>query len=638
MRFVRHALASCLVVLAASSVAAGTASAAEIADLPALGFPGPQAEQQLGQIKEQTDASSCDPFALRFAPELVNEASTFRYGRPTVGSRLAHPVCITITLNASGCGGGKVLFGAAYLDTYNPADPLENHLGDTGSGTTGTRPFSFNIPAGGLFALVVSERAMGGTCTSYGYRAESEGPWAEGVPGVAGRAAVGSVLTGTDAPWSDEPVPTTIARNWMRCNRAGGACSAIPGATSPTYTVTSVDLGHTLLLRNTATDSDGTNFTQSRPFEAFLPFENRPTQALTPGDRAHQGFFARGSQQTRCDAPNAPPMVLNPVENYLYDAYPVTSLLNEEVCLVARTEASCAPDGVTPQLYSPAFDPASGLLANYAGSSGNAPFDVGLVSTSLPAGGRREAVVSHIGNGTQCSAYEVLLGADAPFATARPTVTGGRPFNSTTGTWSGNPSFRRSWLRCNASGASCTPIPGATAASYTPSAADTGRRLRVRVTATQGRSVSSDSNPTGVVPAPPRRGGPGGTTAPPLDRTKPVGTIRLGSRDLAKAVKTGRIPVRLTSDEASRATVQVRVTRKLARKLRLRRKVVLARAKGSVPAGRRKTLRAKLTRGARRALRRSRSVKVQLRATFTDAAGNSAKKSRRAGLKRPRRR
>jgi hypothetical protein len=401
--------------------------------------------------------------------------------------------------------------------------------------------------------------------------------------------------------------------------------------------VTSADLGHTVLLRNTATDPDGTNFTHSRPLEAFLPFETRPGQALTPGDRAHQGFFVRGSQHSRCGAPNAPPMVLNPVENYLYDAFPVTSLLNEEVCLVARTEASCPPDGVTPQLYSPAFDPVAGIAANYAGNSGNAPFDVGLVSATLPAGGRREAVVSLIGNGTQCGSYEVVLGADAPFATARPTLTGSRPFNSTTGTWSGNPSFRRSWLRCTASGAACTPIPGATAASYMPTAADTGRRLRVRVTATQGRSVSSDSNPTGVVPAPPARGGGGGTT-PPVDRTKPVGTIRLGSRDLAKAVKTGRIPVRLTANEASRATVQVRVTRKLAKKLRLRRKVVLAGAKGSVPAGRRKTLRAKLTRGARRALRRSRSVKVQLRAKFTDAAGNSAKKSRRAGLKRPRRR
>ena len=91
----------------------------------------------------------------------------------------------------------------------------------------------------------------------------------------------------------------------------------------------------------------------------------------------------------------------------------------------------------------------------------------------------------------------------------------------------------------------------------------------------------------------------------------------------------------MTCDEACSAAVQVRVTRKLAKALGLRRKTVIAKARGSVTAGRRKTLRTKLTAKARRALRRRKSLKLSLAATFTDTAGNRARKARKGALKLP---
>ena len=154
--------------------------------------------------------------------------------------------------------------------------------------------------------------------------------------------------------------------------------------------------------------------------------------------------------------------------------------------------------------------------------------------------------------------------------------------------------------------------------------ADVGSTLRARVTATRSRrSASSDSQPTGVITA---------------DRTAPKGTVRLGSRNLAKIVKSGRVPVRVTCNEACSAAVEVRVTRKLAKALGLRRKTVIAKAKGSVRAGARKTLRARLAARARRAMRRRNSLRLSLAATFTDAAGNRAKQTRKGTLKRPTRR
>jgi hypothetical protein len=217
-----------------------------------------------------------------------------------------------------------------------------------------------------------------------------------------------------------------------------------------------------------------------------------------------------------------------------------------------------------------------------------------------------------------------MIGSDAPFATGRPRLSGsaatGARMATTSGTWAGAPAFAYRWRRCNASGGGCTPIGGATSAAYTPTRADLGSTLRSRVTATRGgRSASSDSAPSRVI----------------ADRTAPRGTVRLGSRNLRKAVKSGRVPVRVRCDESCSAVVQVRVTRKLAKALGLGRKTVIAKARGSLRANRRKTLRSKLTARARRALRRRTSLKLRLAATFTDPAGNRARLTRKGTLKRP---
>jgi hypothetical protein len=199
----------------------------------------------------------------------------------------------------------------------------------------------------------------------------------------------------------------------------------------------------------------------------------------------------------------------------------------------------------------------------------------------------------------------------------------GGSLTSTAGTWSGSPALSRSWRRCDAAGAACAPIPGATGASYTPTAADVGSRLRVRVTATQGRTVSSDSGASGIV-----------VTGPDVD--PPGGSVRLRSRNLRKALKTGRIPVRVTCDERCTAVVGLRIGKKLARQLGLEKQVRIARARGVLSAGRARILRAKLGRRARRALRTRRVLRVRIAARLTDTAGNSAPLARRSALRRPR--
>jgi hypothetical protein len=78
-------------------------------------------------------------------------------------------------------------------------------------------------------------------------------------------------------------------------------------------------------------------------------------------------------------------------------------------------------------------------------------------------------------------------GSSAPVNTTPPSIVPatGLLYGSSDGTWSNSPtSYARQWLRCDAAGAACAPIGGATSATYDPVAADAGRTLELQVTAT----------------------------------------------------------------------------------------------------------------------------------------------------------
>ncbi len=100
--------------------------------------------------------------------------------------------------------------------------------------------------------------------------------------------------------------------------------------------------------------------------------------------------------------------------------------------------------------------------------------------------------------------------APAVSGTARDDLT----LSSTIGTWSGTPTmtYARQWQRCDAAGAACADVPGATGATYPLTGADVGSRMRVRVVATNdaGASPAAASAVTAVVAEEP----PASLTAP----------------------------------------------------------------------------------------------------------------------------
>ena len=102
-----------------------------------------------------------------------------------------------------------------------------------------------------------------------------------------------------------------------------------------------------------------------------------------------------------------------------------------------------------------------------------------------------------------------------PSNTARPPVSGGAQAGDTLtaghGSWDGTDpiTYTDQWQRCDASGANCADIPGATGSTYTLTDADVGHAIVVVVTATNGGGHdSASSTPTAEVTAVANGGGP----------------------------------------------------------------------------------------------------------------------------------
>jgi hypothetical protein len=76
----------------------------------------------------------------------------------------AMTACVTVTFTMTGCVIGQALQFSARIGSFDPANPCMNYVGDGGAGFSGEADgmFSFNVPAGGTFVLVVNENDPAG--------------------------------------------------------------------------------------------------------------------------------------------------------------------------------------------------------------------------------------------------------------------------------------------------------------------------------------------------------------------------------------------------------------------------------------------------------------------------------------------
>jgi Ca2+-binding RTX toxin-like protein len=159
----------------------------------------------------------------------------------------------TVTANA----------GCANITTAAPGDRVDGCTGcDPAQGTTYT---TAALAAGARInaAATVEPDADG---DGFGDETQDQcatDPSAQGacpVPTISGTAQAAVQLTANPGGQPQNP-----SFQWLRCDAGGGNCSPIPGATSTTYTPTGPDVGSTLRFRKTATNSSGSQTTDSAP-------------------------------------------------------------------------------------------------------------------------------------------------------------------------------------------------------------------------------------------------------------------------------------------------------------------------------------------------------------------------------------
>ena len=95
-------------------------------------------------------------------------------------------------------------------------------------------------------------------------------------PGVSGRALRGHTLTETHGAWANSPA--SFAYQWEDCDPSGRGCVVITGATAPTHTVSAADAGHTIRVRESAANSQGTGIAAS-PATGVVPGLVTPSEA-----------------------------------------------------------------------------------------------------------------------------------------------------------------------------------------------------------------------------------------------------------------------------------------------------------------------------------------------------------------------
>jgi hypothetical protein len=312
------------------------------------------------------------------------------------------------------------------------------------------------------------------------------------VPKISGTARQGDKLTETHGSWLNDT--TSYSYQWQRCDAKGSSCAEIAGATHQTYTLSSADVGHRIVVQESASNADGTGGPVSSPATSIV-LQPPPANTAAPSISGStiQGQTLTGTHGSWSNSPTS----------FEYQW---------EDCNAAG--ADCSP--------SPSVD--SGL-ESYPLTLADAGSTMRLRVWAGNAGGTSAAAVS--------ATTKVVLPLP-PVNSSLPSIAGdltrGQTLTEIPGSWSNDPTSRTyQWQDCDSSGADCVPIPGATAATYLLSADDVGDTIEVEETVANaggaGGTVSSQA--TAVVAALP---GANVTPTAPVDSLAPVisGLLEVG--------------------------------------------------------------------------------------------------------------
>jgi hypothetical protein len=377
-----------------------------------------------------------------------------------------------------------------------------------------------------LFVALAALTAAGGATTG-GEAATAAAPQNTTPPSITGDPRVGQTLTASPGSWTGT-TPITYTYQWFRCGANLDNCASLAGATSNTYTVQSDDTGKRLLVQITATNSDGSGTAEASTPTVAPAGGNAPQNTAKP---KISGTAREGEKLT--------------VDNGTWTGTaPITYAYQWQRCDAGG--ASCTDIG-------------GANASDYTASTADVGHALRARVTATNSAGSASAI-------SDATAVIDSRGT-APANTAAPTISGtpqeGQTLTATNGTWTGSTpiTYAYEWQRCDANGATCTAVAGATSQTYKLATADVGHTIRVVVKATnQAGSTTATSVPTAVI-APATPPGPEGQIKLTNGLTSiPASSVALPARLLIDRVEFTPNPVRL-GDRSISIRVHVSDTR-----------------------------------------------------------------------------
>jgi hypothetical protein len=284
-------------------------------------------------------------------------------------------------------------------------------------------------------------------------------------PTITGVPVVGQALTAEPGTWT-AGADAVVSYQWLSCDAAGTNCADLTAGTERTHLASPADVGSTLAVKVTVTDTGGSTSATSAPTTVVVA---PPANAAAP---TVSGTAVAGNTLTA----NAGTWTAGG------DA------------LTSYQWLACDAAGSNCHALSGSTGPTYVVTTSDAGST------LAVTVTVADAGGSTSAT----------SAPTAVVVLPSPANLAAPSVSGtpraGLTLTADPGMWAAGAdavtSYR--WLACDAAGLNCHSLSAASERTYVAGADDVGSTLVVSVTVTDGGgSTSATSAPTAVVVLPP---------------------------------------------------------------------------------------------------------------------------------------
>ncbi len=296
--------------------------------------------------------------------------------------------------------------------------------------------------AGGVFSVGESVSLEGVDVDGTASVERVPAPASTVAPSISGTAQAGQTLSAQPGSWSGAQ-PISYGYQWQRCNTGGEECELIAGAQSETYMLAASDIGASVRVVVTASDSYGRALAPSSPTVVEPP--------PVPSNIGPPGVSGLAQDAQTLTASTGEWSTIAPVSySYQWES------CNEH-------GAECAP-----------VEAATG--SEYQLTNGDIGTTLRVEVTATDPGGSTHAT----------SATTATVRAESPSELQPPAIVGvpdeHQVLQADPGAWVGTETqYGYQWETCNEHGGECAPVPGATSSEYDLAEGDVGTTLRIRV-------------------------------------------------------------------------------------------------------------------------------------------------------------